>query len=179
MHEKGDELLEVLFLIDNSDYKPCFFRKDNATDPNFIKKLLALNRMQKEVGDNISIEGEFNKIIILRKKILAPSSGKIYLFNSQVHFIPIFPIICAHRITYGEHFFSAELPIGVIVDQNDPADKNEIFMWFRQQIGMKVPSWLFDHCRVCHDKSKQCNESIMLEEKVKYGLPSIECFRKD
>jgi len=173
----GDEVITGLFLTYQDHYSGDvrFYRVgDKATEPEYIKKIFALNKMQEECGDELKLSGEFEDKVLIRKTVLAPSSGKIYLFNSKFHFLPFIKIRCKNK--NGDILMTGDLPVGVIVDKNDTSDPKEIYKWFLNQIGKPAPLWIYDHCSKCQNK---CLDEIVTNEKLKYGLPPINSFKCD
>lgn len=180
--KKGEEILTGLILAQDICHLKFYTRHD-ATHPEYIKKVFAINEIQEKIGNKDGrvgdIDGyyEFRYHIIKRKKLLSPATGKLYLFNSQVHSLPIMAIRCSNRKTYPPIFFSADLPVGVIVDKNDPSNEIEIFEWFKNQIGKHVPTWLYNHCNGCRFRNEECS-AIIKEEQRNYGLQPIVAFKK-
>lgn len=89
----------------------------------------------------------------IKKEIRAPSSGIFYkFFNTDIIEISFRKYKCTQS---SNQYMSEVLPIGVIVDRNDPASKKEIIQWFQMQKNNDFIYWeknICDHCfydKVC------------------------------
>ena len=111
--------------------------------PDLLKTVSIASNLSPELIEAIAI----TQNNIITKQVVAPSSGKLFLFNSACYLLPIFKFRCSHwgRTVY----HSADIAVGVIINKEDPADENEIEKWFQSQKESNFPSCLKDHCSNC------------------------------
>lgn len=125
-------------------------------DPSRLKEL------EKEINKGSQYQNSISK------QIIAPKSGKIFLFNSSLQNLSIFYLNCS--LTNTSVYYSQDIVVGVVVDKNDQSSESEIHKWFETQLYKHTPLWLRDHCSTCvMKKAYNCKSKNRSKEMWFYG----------